>query len=263
MQPFYFSAPEADLFAVYHEPRAAPARQPAVLLCYPLGHEYLNAHRAYRQIAMLLSQAGFPVLRFDFLGCGDSGGSSEQAGVEAWLGNVSQAVAELKAKSGATRLCFVGLRFGATLALLAASKTGPVESLVLWDPIVKGNGYLHELELFHKRVLDMTESFSHGVLRPPAYDGLSLFGFGAQLRHELGAVDLLSMHRKPAERVLLLESAAESNASPLTRHLQQWGSSVERKYIPGDESWRQSFDSVLLPGQSVPAVVHWVSEVCK
>lgn len=262
MQPFYFSIPEGDVFAVYHEPRVARERQCAVLLCYPLGHEYLNSHRAYRQIAMLLSEAGFPVLRFDYLGCGDSGGFSEQAGVDVWLRNVSQAVTELKAKSGASSLCFVGLRFGATLALLAAAKAGPVESLVLWDPIVKGNGYLHELESFHKRVLDMTESFSRGAIRPPAYDGLSLFGFGAQLRHELGTVDLLSIQQKPAERVLLLESVAESKTNPLTRHLQQRGASVEHKHIPGDGSWRRSFDSVLLPGQAVPAVVRWVSEVC-
>jgi uncharacterized protein len=262
MQPFYFPTPEGDVFAVYHEPRAGLARQSAVLLCYPLGHEYINSHRAYRQIATLLSEAGFPVLRFDYLGSGDSGGTSEQAGVRVWLRNVSQAVAELKTKSGGIRLCFIGLRLGATLALLAAARTGPVESLVLWDPIVEGTDYLQELEGLHKRALDIVESSSRGVTRPPVYDGLSLFGFGDQLRHELGAIDLLSIQQKPAERVLLLESAAESEVSPLPMRLQQWGSSVERKYIPVDASWRTEFDSLLLPGQAVPAVVRWVSEVC-
>jgi pimeloyl-ACP methyl ester carboxylesterase len=262
VQPFYFSIPEADLFAVYHEPRPGLARQSAVLLCNPLGHEYLNSHRALRQIAALLCEAGFPVLRFDYLGCGDSGGSSRQASLDTWLRNVSQAVAELKAKSGAPRLCFVGLRLGATLALLAAAKTGLVDSLVLWDPIVKGNGYLEELQSFHKRVLDMTESFSRGVARPPRYDGVSLFGFGEQLRRELGAIDLLSVQQKPADHILLLESAAKPQTGPLSDHLQQHGSSVERKQIPSDESWRRGFDSVLLPGQTVPAVVRWVSEVC-
>jgi pimeloyl-ACP methyl ester carboxylesterase len=262
MRPFYFPIPEGDVFAVYHEPRNGPARQSAVLLCYPLGHEYLNSHRAYRQIAMTLSEAGFPVLRFDYLGCGVSGGSAEQASVDVWLRSVSQALAELKARSGASRFCLAGLRLGASLALLAAAKTGMVETLVLWDPIVKGNGYLRELESFHRRVLDTTESFSRGVIRPARYDGLSLFGFGPQLRRELGAVDLLSLQQKPAERVLLVESVTESKAGPITRHLQQWGSHVEHRHIPGDGSWRKDFDALLLPGQTVPAVVRWVSEVC-
>ena len=262
MQPFYFPVPEADLFAVYHPPRAELARQSAVLLCCPLGHEYLNSHRAYRRIAMLLSDAGFPVLRFDYLGCGDSGGCTEQAGLDLWLRNVAAAGGELQSKSGATRLCLVGLRLGATLALLAAAKTRPAESLVLWDPIVSGIGYLQELQGFHERVLDMAEGFSRGVARPAAPDGLSLFGFGPQLQHELRGIDLLSIPGKPAKRVLLLESVADSNASALTRHLQQCGSNVEHNSIPSDESWRQAFDSVLLPGQAVQAVVRWVSEVC-
>jgi pimeloyl-ACP methyl ester carboxylesterase len=262
VQPFYFSVPEADLFAVYHEPRPGAARQSAVLLCYPLGHEYLNSHRAFRQIATLLSEAGFPVLRFDYLGCGDSGGSSEQASLDVWLRNVAQAVAELQARSGASRLCYVGVRLGATLALLSAANSAAVESVVVWDPIVKGNAYLQELAGFHKRVLDRARSVSRGAARPTAYDGLSLFGFGAQLRHDLGDIDLLSMPRKPAEHVLLLENAAESKGGPLAAYLEQQGSRVERKYVPGDESWQHDFDSLLLPGPSVPAVVRWVSEVC-
>lgn len=262
VQPFYFSVPQADLFAVYHEPRSGAARQSAVLLCNPLGHEYLNAHRAYRQIATLLSEAGFPVLRFDYLGCGDSGGSSEQASLDVWMRNVTQAVAELQARSRASRLCLVGVRLGATLALLAAANDAAVESLVVWDPIVNGNAYLRELAGFHKRVLDRAEGVSRGAARPADYDGLSLFGFGAPLRGSLGEINLLSLARKPAEQVLLLENAAESTAAPLASYLQQQGSRVERKSIPGDVSWQHEFDSLLLPGPSVPAVVRWVSEVC-
>jgi pimeloyl-ACP methyl ester carboxylesterase len=262
VHPFYFSVPDADLFAVYHEPRPGVARQSAVLLCYPLGHEYLNSHRAYRQIATLLSDAGFPVLRFDYSGCGDSGGCSEQASLEVWMRDVTQAMAELQARSGAGRLCFVGARLGATLALLAAANSAAVDSVVAWDPIVKGSAYLGELAGFHKRVLDRTESSAGEVKRPAAYDGLSLFGFGAPLRRGLGDMELLSMPRKPAEQVLLLENAAESKAGPLAARLERQGSRVERKYVPGDASWQHDFDSLLLPGPSVPAVVRWVSEVC-
>jgi alpha/beta superfamily hydrolase len=262
MHSFYFPMPEGDVFAVYHPPRAAVARQSAVLLCYPLGHEYLNSHRAYRHLATLLSEAGFPVLRFDYCGCGDSGGVCEEAGMELWLRNVSLACGQLKTKSNASRLCLLGLRFGASLAMMTAATCPSIQTLVLWDPVVQGPGYLEELKIFHKRVLDAAEASSRSVARPSVYDGLSLFGFGSHLSEELRQIDLLSMGKKPAEKVLVIESASESASSSLSERLRQWGSDVAYRILPNDESWKRNFDSVLLPGPIVPAVLNWVSEVC-
>jgi pimeloyl-ACP methyl ester carboxylesterase len=262
MRPFYLQAPEGDLFAVYHEPRSGSTRESAVLLCYPLGHEYLNSHRAYRQIAVMLSEAGFPVLRFDYLGSGDSGGSCEQASIELWLRNVEHALVEVKARSGAEKVCLAGLRLGASLALLAAHRTGSVDALVLWDPVLKGDGYLQELEILHRRVLETAEGVSRTLIRPRTYDGVSLFGFGMQFRREVGALDLFSAGQKPAERVLLLDSGAEPKAGPLKHRLRGQGSTVDHKHMPVDGAWRNDFDSLFLPGPALPAVVRWVSEVC-
>jgi pimeloyl-ACP methyl ester carboxylesterase len=262
MDSFYFAVPEGDLFAAYHPPKPGFARQSAVLLCCPLGHEYLNSHRAFRQIAIRLSELGYPVLRFDYFGCGDSGGGPEKATLDLWLSNVTQAAAQLKTRSQAARLCLLGVRFGAAMAMTAAAKLGSVDSLVLWDPVVDGNSYLRELKAFHKQVLDLAEANSRGVVRPPAYDGLSLFGFGPHLVAELSQIDVLSIGGTPAKQILLIESTAESANGHLSGRLRQWGANVDYRRLPGDESWKKNFDTVLLPGQVLPAVVNWVSEVC-
>ena len=52
--------------------RVRGARQSAIVLCQPLGHGYLRAHRAFRNLAVSLASQGFHVLRFDYYGCGDS-----------------------------------------------------------------------------------------------------------------------------------------------------------------------------------------------
>src|SRR5437773_7734152 len=70
--PFYFGSPDKLLFGCYHEPSLERRRKCAVVVCQPVGHEYINSHRALRQLAARLCDAGFPVLRFDYYGCGDS-----------------------------------------------------------------------------------------------------------------------------------------------------------------------------------------------
>src|SRR4051812_24879615 len=153
MQPFYFGTSEKQLFGVYHPPGTKAARQPAVVLCQPLGHEYLRAHRAFRNLGAALAAQGCHVLRFDYFGCGDSGGSGEQATVEQNLADLDAAIDELKDTSGVARVSLVGLRFGATLAAHAASRRRDVERLVLWDPVSDGRAYLGEVRDLHDRWL--------------------------------------------------------------------------------------------------------------
>jgi pimeloyl-ACP methyl ester carboxylesterase len=232
------------------------------LVCYPLCQEYLSAHRTCRQLAGMLSEAGFPTLRFDYFACGDSGGSTDQACLEGWLENISAAAEQIKAKSNASRLCLVGLRFGATLATVAALRNSSIDSLVLWDPIVKGTDYLAELAAFHEKVVDAVESYSRGVARPTVFDGLSLYGFRPQLKQELATIDLLASNESPARRVLLLESTAGSGRAALAAHLQQRVPSFQYQQIPAQEDlWTMDFELAIPPRQILNAIVAWISEV--
>ena len=53
-------------------PRARTAAI-GVVLCKPFGYEAICSHRSIRAFAEALADAGFPTLRFDYLGTGDSG----------------------------------------------------------------------------------------------------------------------------------------------------------------------------------------------
>ncbi|HEV1995804.1 MAG TPA: alpha/beta hydrolase, partial [Candidatus Acidoferrum sp.] len=143
--PLYFGLPETLLYGCFHEPHAGRSRDCAVVLCPPIGHEYVNSHRALRQLAARLSDAGFPVLRFDYFGSGDSSGDIEEGSIPQWLDDISQAILEIRRRTGLTSLCLAGLRLGASLSLLAAAERSDIASLVLWDPVVKGRSYLNGL----------------------------------------------------------------------------------------------------------------------
>ncbi|HEV2130119.1 MAG TPA: alpha/beta fold hydrolase, partial [Longimicrobiaceae bacterium] len=175
------------------------------MLCYPYGQEYIRAHRSFVQLAVRLANRGFPVLRFDYFGCGDSPGATEEGRVARWLEDIAVAAQEIRARSGAGRLCLAGLRLGGTLATLAATARGGVDSLVLWDPVASGRAYLDELRALQAELLRFA------YVDPKHRMGADLdevlgFPLPAPMRGEIEQLDLLSLEGRIAERVLLIES---------------------------------------------------------
>lgn len=135
-----------SLFAI-HEPAAETrGRLRAAVICNPWGEEYTYAHRSLRHLALRLTRAGFHVLRFDYYGTGDSGGESSEVDLAGLESDIGQAVEAAQDVTGNRQIALVGLRLGANLAVRAAAQApGDVESLVLWDPLLRGPGGTDDL----------------------------------------------------------------------------------------------------------------------
>jgi pimeloyl-ACP methyl ester carboxylesterase len=149
MNPFYFGTGERRLFGIYEAAQRLPARR-AVLLCHPWGPDYVHAYRAQRQLAKMLTAAGMHVMRFDYYGTGDSAGETTAGDPDSWTTDIGAALEELQDTTETTRISVVGLRLGAVLAAQAAARSAArsdiaIESLVLWDPVIRGTEYLAEL----------------------------------------------------------------------------------------------------------------------
>ena len=146
---FWFGPPERRAFGWYHAPLGQP-RDMAVVLCPPLGHEMLCTHRAYRHLAEQLRAHGFPVLRFDYHGTGDSAGTDHDGNrVPDWLATIDDAI-DLIRKAGAARVTLFGIRIGGTFATTVALRRDDVDALALVAPSVSGATYLRELRAMHK-----------------------------------------------------------------------------------------------------------------
>ena len=257
MQPFFFGTPDEPLFGCYHTPQAGSARGMGVVLCHPMGREYVRSHRTYRQMASRLCDAGFHVLRFDLYGCGDSSGDTEQGTIDRWLDDVSMATNEMRRRCGSDRVCLVGLRFGATLALLAASKQGNIDSLVLWDPIVNGTAYVEEMKVLHQKMLSGLNLEWDPHQRPTELLG---YPVADSMLKDLENLDLLSIRQQPAHDILVIESVEKARTGSIVKHLVTVAPGTDYQRIPGPEIWTD-VATALVPGQTVQAVVSWVSGV--
>src|SRR3954469_1772305 len=100
MKPFFFGPSTQPRFGLLHPPSGESARRAGVLLCYPGIQEYNISHWAFRKLAGMLGRAGFPVLRFDWAGTGDSAGDAAAGRVATWLEDVAMAAQELRASAG-------------------------------------------------------------------------------------------------------------------------------------------------------------------
>lgn len=143
--PFFFQGIGYNLFGVLHLPKQK-IKNTAFLFCHPFGEEKLWTHLIYVNFARELAHRGYPVLRFDYMGNGDSDGNFKDSSVETNLSDIHCALQVLREKVGSSSwLGLIGLRFGATLAALAAENESGINRLVLWEPIVNGAQYMQEL----------------------------------------------------------------------------------------------------------------------
>lgn len=143
--PMFFPNGSYRLFGVLHQPVGTPSGA-AWVFCHPFAEEKLWAQRVYVSFARMLAARGDWVLRFDAMGNGDSEGQFSSASMETMLSDIDAAIGLLERSSGiAQRIGLLGLRFGATLASLAAERSSKVGKLVLWEPIVDGGKYMQEL----------------------------------------------------------------------------------------------------------------------
>jgi pimeloyl-ACP methyl ester carboxylesterase len=257
VQPFYFGTSQKQLFGVYHAPEARAARQAAFLLCQPLGHEYLRAHRAFRNLAVALAGQGFHVLRFDYFGCGDSGGDDEQATVEQCLLDLSAAIDELKDTAGAAKVSLIGLRFGATLAAVAASRRTDIDRIVLWDPVLEGRDYLDDLRTLH--VTWLKDRLGAGATHDPSRPELLGCPLTAGNEEQIAATSLTGLVASPGLRargVWLMVSEALTRYETLHAGLAAAKVPVAYKVVPGEGDWDRVdlVHQTLLPHAMVRAI---------
>lgn len=263
MRPFFFGRAECPLFGIHHPPLTRGAAAGAALLCNPFGQEAIRAHRIYRVMAGKLARAGWHVLRFDYFGTGDSSGASEEGGEAQWIEDVLDASDELASSTGVSRLAWIGLRYGATLAALAAERAPrELAELVLWDPIVDGRVYLSELRDAHAAYMreDLME-WKAAATSPPEALG---FPLSDALRATLAALDLSA--RKPrTRRMSVVASKPPGQVPALDRFraaLERWSLPTRWLTVESASPWNseEAMNASLVPNELVDAVVGSVQE---
>lgn len=248
MNPFFFGPSSRPLFGVYSHGKGKAAGIGSVLLCYPIGSEYMRAHRAFRQLHNLLGRAGMNVLRFDYSCTGDSAGPGVEATTEGWLEDIDWAVDELKDNAMTDTVSVVGLRWGATLSARACSSRDDVDHLLLWDPILSGPAFLDD---------------TLGHPRPTGLVGVEGFPYSPELVAGLEGFDLLEVLSGglPA-RVTTLVAEERPEYANVARALDRRGRGEALEVVPSPGSWQEAdpFGDALIPQDIIQAIVQRMSE---
>jgi exosortase A-associated hydrolase 2 len=143
--PLFFQNGPHSLFGVLHEADHGSQEGRAVVFCHPFGEEKLWTHRVFVSFARRLARDGFTVLRFDYMGNGDSDGDFSASSLQSARADVRCAIERVRRDGRAERVTLLGLRLGAMIAGLVAEEESAVDRLILWAPIVDGARYMQEL----------------------------------------------------------------------------------------------------------------------
>ncbi len=255
-EPVYFGPDARPLFGWIHRPQRAARCSLGLVLCNPVGYEAICAHRALRHCAEAAADAGIPALRFDYDGTGDSAGTDlDPDRLSAWIASVHVAAETLRSEAGCDRVCFLGVRLGATLAALAASERSDVAGLIALAPVVSGKAYTREL-----RALRMASGT--GLPETADSDVMEVTGFAlsAATRTSLSAVDLSKLERAPASQVLILDRHDLPGNERWAAHLQASGATVERHAVPGYAEMMLSPHATMVPSEMLRLAVTWLCE---
>ena len=125
-----------------------------VVFCAPWGFDALCTAKFHRLIAADLARRGFPAIRFDYPGEGDSLPVEEGATFETWVAGALRAAQELRARTGCRRILYYGMGIGAAVALRAGQKDDTLAGYVLAASALSGRRYLRETALREKVIED-------------------------------------------------------------------------------------------------------------
>lgn len=141
--PTFFGPAESPLFGVVHLPADNRVRG-GVVICGSLGKEGMDSIRFQRILADDLARIGYAVLRFDYLGTGDSAyGHHRDDAVSTWSLSIRHAADYLLA-AGAPTVSAVALRAGGLLVDHAIAAGAPIDRVAYLDPPASGRRHLRE-----------------------------------------------------------------------------------------------------------------------
>ena len=260
----YFGPSNMRLFSALH--RSASRRLSGVVLCYPMGQEYMRIHRTYVELARSLATSGQYVLRFDYFGCGDSAGDTAAGSLARWRDDIRQATRELRRSTGVQDVYLVGARVGANLVLDVASAGEDVAGLVLWEPIVNGIDYITTLRRSHRDLLTSNtrlQGYERHRLKN-CFTELVGFPVSKELHDEVAAIDLLALSKPKAVPDTLVLANTDKPALKSYATARTNGRS-RLDYIAVSESdgiWLKEDrqNKGVIPVHAVQTIVSWISE---
>lgn len=245
-----------ETFGGFYHPAGSHPQAKLVLLLSAIGYEELCTRATWSALATRIAAGGHACLRFDYPGTSDAVDiAGEPDGIADWLAAARRGIAFLRERHPGRDLVLVGQGFGATLAV----QLGDATAIVLMAPVVKGRGYLRELQAWSNM---LTERMGIGP-DPDHPNGYAVAGLPLPDGRvaAIKAMDLTKTTQAPAPRVLLVERPQMSRDGALSAHLMSLGAEVTSIDYAGYELIMQN-PSLAAPQLATLAnIAAWIDEL--
>ncbi len=246
-QPFFFHNDRHHLYGVLYEP-IENARKEGFVFCDAFAEEKLWSQRVMVAFATLLAERGYWVLRFDYMGNGESEGDFERSTLSTMTSDTQCAIKTLlSAEKSIQKVNLLGLRLGAVVAARAASQKENIGKLVMWAPVFDGKEYIKELFrinfatqlIVYKRVRytskDLAEKMKFG--ETVNVDGYKLT---YQLYNDISKVDLSSFPIPNDHAVLICKIKGSGNLVKTEDRRQRFDPSWTVLFAEENIFWKES-----------------------
>lgn len=228
-----------------------------VLMVSPWGFEELTIRKSWRILAEQLAAAGYPALRFDLPGTGNSAGAqTDVTTLDAWRAAIDAGAEVLRKARGCERIVLLGQGLGALLALEAAARLPGTAAAVALAPSAPGRMGMRELELWGAML-----AAAHNI---PAGKGegealcVAGFALSAGLAEDLRRLDPRKLALPAGLPVLLLARAERPADSDLAQALAAAGAAVETRSFEGYAALVSDPTASRTPEQDYATVLNWL-----
>jgi pimeloyl-ACP methyl ester carboxylesterase len=147
--PTFFGPDDSPMFGAVHLPADRRVRG-AVIICGSVAKEHMDTVRGLRLLAEELAGRRILVLRFDYLGVGDSADAQVRDDTVArWKQSVS-AAADYIRDCGVGAITAVGLRAGSLVLDSVVGQIDSIRNVVYWDPVGRGRAFIREQQSLYR-----------------------------------------------------------------------------------------------------------------
>jgi pimeloyl-ACP methyl ester carboxylesterase len=227
-----------------------------VVFCAPWGFDALCTVKFHRLIATDLARRGYPAIRFDYPGEGDSLPVDAGASFDAWVTGAVRAAKELRSRTGCSRVLYYGMGIGAAVALRAGKQDANLAGYVLAASALSGRRYLRETALREKVIEDgLAIDFGY----PEGATVLASFIMDPLLAADLKALKVSIDEMSVGLPALVLARPENAADIDLAEQLKSSGAAVESIEFSGYGAMLDGVVTSPMPMALIDAIGDWFS----
>jgi exosortase A-associated hydrolase 2 len=231
-QPLFLKSGNTQLYGVNFTPETdslgTVSPEKVFLFCHPLFEEKKASHRVLVELARELSENNCAVLMLDFSTCGDSEGEIKDFNPIKWQADIQSGIDYLNQAYNKPEITLLGIRFGATIATISATKNREIKDLILIDPVIKGERYLNEVlqQKFIREMMTFGESKSDknsffADLKKNAEIDIDGIMISDDFVEEIKAINLDEVELEGLKNIFLIQQSPKRTLLPVYGELQK------------------------------------------